>query len=47
MICVPLQKMRKVEENRLNYHRQVSQLLFVRLAFLQNAELVSEIVQNG
>ena len=47
MVCVPLQKMRKVEEYRLNYHRQVSQLLFVRLAVLQNAELVSEIVQNG
>ena len=43
MICAPLQKMR----NTLNYHRQVSQLLFVRLAVLQNAELVSEIVQNG
>ena len=43
MICAPLQKMM----NTLNYHRQVSQLLFVRLAVLQNAELVSEIVQNG
>ena len=32
--------------NTQNYHRQVSQLPFVRWVILQNTNLVSEIVQN-